>query len=144
MVHELRTEDRQAISETLSLHGHLFDEGQLDRLGEIFTPDVVYDMSALEVGTFEGIEAIRSATLHLGAGNPIAHHVTNIVITSEEDDGATARSKGLVILADGTFASVTHLDSLRRHDDGWRISRRVISPQRTPLGGARPADADNR
>lgn len=144
MAHELHTEDRQAISETLSLHGHLFDGGHLDRLGEIFTPDVVYDMSAVEVGTFEGIEAIRSAALHLGAGNPIAHHVTNIVITSEEGDRATARSKGLVILADGTFASVTHLDSLRRHDGGWRISRRVISPQRTPLGGARPTDAGNR
>jgi 3-phenylpropionate/cinnamic acid dioxygenase small subunit len=141
---ELHTEDRQAISETLSRHGHLFDEGHLDRLGEIFTPDVVYDMSALGVGTFEGIAAIRNAALHLGAGNPIAHHVTNIVITSEEDDRATARSKGLIILADGTFASVTHLDSLRRHDGGWCISRRVISPQRTPLGGAHLADAGNR
>ncbi|GAA5166164.1 nuclear transport factor 2 family protein [Amycolatopsis dongchuanensis] len=144
MIVELRAEDRQAISETLSLHGHLFDEGHLDRLGEVFTPDVVYDMSALGVGTFEGIEAVRSAALHLGADNPIAHHLTNIVITGEEEGRATARSKGLVILADGTLASVTHLDSLRRHDDAWRISRRVISPQRAPLGGASPADAGNR
>ena len=129
---ELHAEDRQAIGETLALHGHLFDGGHLDRLGEIFTPDVVYDMSALGVGTFEGIEAIRSAALELGARNPVAHHVTNVVITSEEGDRATARSKGLVIMADGTLGSVTHLDSLRRHDGGWRISRRVISPQRAP------------
>ncbi|MYW89563.1 nuclear transport factor 2 family protein [Amycolatopsis rubida] len=140
----MHAKDRQAISETLSSHGHLFDEGHLDRLGEIFTPDVVYDMSALEAGTFEGNEAVRSAAVRLGADNPIAHHLTNLVITSEEDDRATARSKGLVVLADGTFASVTHLDSLRRHDGGWRISRRVVSPQRTPLGGARPAHAGNR
>ena len=144
MVRELHAEDRQAIGETLALHGHLFDGGHLDRLGEIFTPDVVYDMSAVGVGTFEGIEAIRSAALQLGAGNPVAHHVTNVVITSEEGDRATARSKGLVIMADGTLASVTHLDSLRRHDGGWRISRRVISPLRAPLGGARPADAGTR
>jgi hypothetical protein len=26
----------------------------------------------------------------------------------------------------------------RRHDGGWRIGRRVISPQRTPVGGAGP------
>ena len=78
---ELHAEDRWAIDETLSLHGHIFDGGHLDRLGEIFTPDVVYDMSAAGVGTFEGIEAIRSAALQLGAGNPIAHHVTNVVIT---------------------------------------------------------------
>ena len=56
----------------------------------------------------------------------------------------TALSKGLVLRADGTLASVTHLDTLRRHDGGWRISRRVISPQRTPLGGARLADAGDR
>ena len=143
MARELHAEDRQAIGETLSLHGHLFDGGHLDRLGEIFTPDVVYDMSAAGAGTFEGIEAIRSAALHLGARNPVAHHVTNVVITGE-GDSVTALSKGLMLMADGTVASVTHLDTLRRQDGGWRISRRVISPQRTPLGGARPADAGNR
>ena len=144
MVRELHAEDRQAIGETLALHGHLFDGGHLDRLGEIFTPDVVYDMSALGVGTFEGIEAIRSAALQLGAGNPVAHHLTNVVITSEEDDRATARSKGLMLRADGTLASVTHLDTLRRHYGGWRISRRVITPQLTPLGGAHLAGAGDR
>ena len=34
--------------------------------------------------------------------------------------------------------------TLRRHDGGWRIGRRVISPQDTPLGGAHLADAGNR
>jgi hypothetical protein len=49
-----------------------------------------------------------------------------------------------MLMADGTLASVTHFDTLRRHDGGWRISRRVISPQRTPLGGARLAGAGDR
>ena len=144
MVRELSAEDRQAISEILSLHGHIFDRGQLDRLGEIFTPDVVYDLSDAGVGTFQGIEAIRGGALRLGAGNPIAHHVTNVVITSEEGDLVTARSKGLMIMATGAFASVTHVDTLRRHDGGWRISRRVVLEQRTPLGGAHLADAGDR
>ena len=133
MGRELNAEDRWAIGEILSLHGHLFDGGHLGRLGEIFTPDVVYDMSALGVGTFEGIEAIRTAALRRGPGNPVAHHVTNVVITSEEGDLVTARSKGLMIMADGAFASVTHLDTLRRHNGGWRISRRVVLAQSTPL-----------
>ena len=141
MARELHAEDRQAIGETLALHGHLFDGGHLDRLGEIFTPDVVYDMSALGVGTFEGIEAIRSAALRLGPGNPVAHHVTNVIITGGGEGPVAALSKGLVLMADGTLASVTHRDTLRRHDGGWRISRRVITPQRAPLGGARLADA---
>ena len=144
MAHELHAEDRQAIGEILSLHGHLFDGGHLDRLGEIFTPDVVYDMSAVGVGTFEGIEAISSAALRLGPGNPVAHHVTNIVISGEGDGQVTALSKGLMLRADGTLASVTHLDTLRRHDGGWRISRRVISPQSAPLGGAHLAGAGDR
>jgi hypothetical protein len=54
VAHELHAEDRQAIGEILSLHGHLFDGGHLGRPGEIFTPDVVYDMSAVGAGTFEG------------------------------------------------------------------------------------------
>jgi hypothetical protein len=133
MVRELTAEDRQAISEILSLHGHIFDGGHLDRLGEIFTPEVVYDLTDAGVGTFEGIEAIQSGALKLGARNPVAHHVTNVVITSEEGDLVTARSKGLMIMADGAFASVTHLDTLRRHNGGWRISRRVVLAQSTPL-----------
>ena len=132
MTHELHAEDRWAIGETLSLHGHIFDGGHLDRLEEIFTPDVVYDLSDVGVGTFEGIEAIRRGALQLGAGNPIAHHVTNIVITSEEEDLVTVQSKGLMIMGNGTFGSVTHHDTLRRHNGGWRISHRVISAQRTP------------
>jgi hypothetical protein len=39
-------------------------------------------------------------------------------------------------MADGTIGSVTHLDTLRRFKDGWRISQRVIRPQRTPMNGA--------
>ena len=58
--------------------------------------------------------------------------MTNAVISGEDDGTVTALSKGLMLMADGTLASVTHLDTLRRHDGGWRISRRVISPQRTP------------
>ena len=136
MARELNAEDRQAISETLSLHGHLFDGGHLDRLEEIFTPDVVYDLSDVGMGTFAGIEAIRRGALQLGAGNPVAHHVTNVVITSVEDDSVTVQSKGLMISANGTFGSVTHIDTLRRHNGGWRISRRVI--RRSALRWAEP------
>ncbi|MFD1546190.1 nuclear transport factor 2 family protein [Nonomuraea guangzhouensis] len=135
MARELSMEDRQAIGRTLALTGHIFDRGELNRLEEIFTPKVVYDLSDVGAGTFEGVEAIRNGALKLGAGNPIAHHVTNIVITGQEDDLVTAQSKGLIIMADGSVASVTHLDTLRSEDSTWRISRRVILAQRTPLGG---------
>jgi hypothetical protein len=137
MTYELTLEDHQAIDQTLGLAGHIVDRGELDRLGETFTSDAVYDLSDVGAGTFEGIEAIRNGALELGAGNPVAHHITNIVISSQEDDVLTAQSKGLILMANGSVASVTHLDTLRRGEDGWRISRRVILAQRTPLGGLR-------
>lgn len=144
MVRDLSIADRQAIDRTLALQGHIFDRGELDRLEEIFTPEIVYDLSDVGAGTFEGLEAIRSGALRLGAGNPIAHHVTNIVITSHQEDVATVQSKGLIIMADGSVGSVTHLDTLRRDDSSWRISRRVIQAQRTPLGGLHLTPADER
>lgn len=128
----VNADDRWKIEETLARHGHIFDSGQLDRIEEVFTPDAVYDLSDVGLGTFEGIETMRNATVKLGAANPVAHHLTNVVLTGEEHDQVTVRSKGLMIMADGTFGSVNHVDTLRRHDGGWRISRRVITAQRAP------------
>jgi hypothetical protein len=125
-----QVEDRLAISEVLSLHGHIFDAGQLDRLEEIFTSEVVYDMSAVGIGVFEGIETVRRAAASMGDSGPLAHHITNVLISSDEDDVATAQSKGLMLMRDGTLESVTHLDTLRRHDGQWRISHRIIAPIR--------------
>jgi hypothetical protein len=124
------------IGETLSLHGHLFDEGQLDRLSELLTTDVVYDVSDTGSGVLVGIDAVREAALALGAANPVAHIVTNIVVTAtQDDDVATVRSKAIVIKSDHTCGTATYVDTVRRQSDGWRISHRVILARREPLGG---------
>jgi SnoaL-like domain len=139
-------DDRWAINETLSLHGHIFDGGHLDRLHEIFTPEVIYDMSAVGLGTFEGIEMVRESAQKMeeaGVG-PLAHHVTNVVITSDDGDVATAESKILMLMKNGGLESATQLDTLRRHSGGWRISHRVISPLRPVPEAAGGAHADER
>lgn len=129
----LSVEDRLAITELIALHGHLFDEGELDRLGELFTADVVYDVSDFGQGELVGIEAIRDAALALGAANPVAHHVTNIVVTALTDGRARARSKGLGVMADGSCGSVSYDDTVVRGPEGWRIARRRLAARRTPL-----------
>lgn len=129
----MSTEDRIAIAELIAQHGHLFDNGELDRLAELFTTDIRYDVSALGGGVLEGIDAIRDAAVRLGEGNPVAHHVTNVVVLHLEDDVAKVRSKGLAVMADGTSGSATYDDTVVRTPEGWRLAHRVIHPRRTPL-----------
>ncbi len=128
-------DDRAAISELLALHGHLFDDGELDRLDELFTASVSYDVTALGGGVLHGIEAIRAAALALGERNPVGHHVTNVVLAEQPDGCVRARSKGIGIYADGTVGSVTHDDTIVRTAGGWRIGARTVVPRRAPLGG---------
>jgi 3-phenylpropionate/cinnamic acid dioxygenase small subunit len=128
-------DDRAAITELLARHGHLFDDGELDRLDELFTASVSYDVTAFGGGVLHGIEAIRAATLALGDRNPVAHHVTNVVLAEQPDGSVRARSKGIGVYADGTAGSVTYDDTIVRTGAGWRIDARTVGPRRAPLGG---------
>jgi hypothetical protein len=131
----LAVEDRLAITELIARHGHLVDEGELDRSEEVFTPDVVYDLSDFGQGQVTGLTALREAALALGAANPLAHHVTNVVIEPVADGRVLARSKGLGIMADGSCGSVTYVDTVVRVDAGWRICHRKVGARRVPLNG---------
>jgi len=51
----LSADDRAAITELLALHGHLFDDGELDRLDALFVPSVSYDVTALETRAVEPV-----------------------------------------------------------------------------------------
>jgi hypothetical protein len=129
----LSTADRLAVHELLGLHGHLMDGGEFGRLGELFTADVVYDVSAYGAGVLRGRQQIEAAARALGDRNPVGHHVTNIVVAEDPDGTVRARSKGLGVGADGRVGSVVYDDVLRRDGDGWRICRRTVTPRRTPL-----------
>ncbi|MBF4583758.1 nuclear transport factor 2 family protein [Curtobacterium sp. VKM Ac-2865] len=123
-------EDRWAIAETLSRVGHVFDDGRFDEIDTVFTADVVYDMSAVGMPVLTGISAARELAETMGPRGPIAHFVSNLVITDPVDDGVVVDSKGLMLMADQTLTAVVHHDVLRREPTGWRIARRRIVPQR--------------
>jgi hypothetical protein len=129
----LSTDDRLAIHELLNLHGHLCDRGELDRFEEVFAIDLVCDLSAFGYARTTGVDAVRDAAIALGDGNPVAHHVTNIVVTPLATDRAAASSKGIGIQADGTIGSVVYDDVVVRTAAGWRITERTITPRRQPL-----------
>ncbi|MFJ6434127.1 nuclear transport factor 2 family protein [Streptomyces sp. NPDC091416] len=130
----LSVEDRLAVMELIALHGHLVDDGELHRLEELFTDDIVYDVTDLGHGSLIGVDAFRDAAIAMGARNPVGHHVTNIVLTDLGDGRVGARSKGIGINADGTSGSVTYEDLVVRAERGWRISYRKVIARRTPLG----------
>ena len=128
----LTEQDRTAITDLINLHGHFTDAGELDRLTELFTPDITYDVADFGLGSLHGTEAIRAAALR--AANPVGHHVTNIVITPVDERSARVRSKGIGIKADGTAGSVVYDDVVTRRSDGWKISYRRVTARRAPLG----------
>ncbi|MFJ4186638.1 nuclear transport factor 2 family protein [Kitasatospora sp. NPDC089509] len=82
-----------------------------------------------------GPAAVKAAALALGDANPVAHHVTDVVIGVPEDGQVPVRSKGLGIRADGTCGSVSYHDIVVRTGDGWRIRHRKVSARRLPLNG---------
>jgi ketosteroid isomerase-like protein len=129
----LTMDDRITIEDLINMHGHLVDRGDLDGLASLFTDQVVYDVSALGGGTLVGLATIREAAEALADANPVAHHVTNIVLREQADGVVHALSKGLGLMADGSTGSVTYEDTVERTAAGWRITHRIVRPRRTPL-----------
>jgi hypothetical protein len=133
----LSEQDRANINDLINLHGHLTDAGQLDQAGELFTPDVTYDLGDFGGGSLHGTAEMRAAALALGNANPVGHHVTNIMITRIDDRSARVQSKGIGIKADGTAGSVVYDDIVTRQPDGWKISQRKVTARRAALGAGK-------
>jgi 3-phenylpropionate/cinnamic acid dioxygenase small subunit len=125
---DITAEDRLAIQDMISLHGHVADDRDWDRLGELFTEDVVFDLEDFGYGTLHGLAALRdlSRASEDDESQPLAHHVTNIIVTGLEDDTVRARSKGLAVMPDGTSGTAVYEDIVRRDKHGWRISHRKV------------------
>ncbi|WP_433621565.1 nuclear transport factor 2 family protein [Nocardia sp. CA-120079] len=130
----LSAQDRFEIGDLIALHGHLMDAGELDRMDELFTTEITYDLSDFGAGELHGIPALQEAAVALGNGNPVGHHITNVVI-AEVDGAVRVRSKGIGIYADGTCGSIEYDDTVVRVATGWRISYRRVIAHKLPLGG---------
>jgi 3-phenylpropionate/cinnamic acid dioxygenase small subunit len=126
-------DDRLAITDLINRHGHLIDRGDFDGAAALFTADAVYDVSAFGGGVHTGLGAAHDAALARIDSQPVAHHVTNIVLDEVEDGVVHALSKGFGVMADGSVGSVTYDDTIRHMPAGWRITHRIVRPRRTPL-----------
>lgn len=126
---DITAEDWIAIHETIALHGHLVDDREWNRLGEVFADDVVFDMIDYGYGTLRGLQAVQDLVrggIPDDANRPLAHHLTNIVIDRRDHRNVWVRSKGLAIAPDGTVTSGEYKDILQRRPTGWRIIYRKV------------------
>jgi 3-phenylpropionate/cinnamic acid dioxygenase small subunit len=129
----LTAEDRLAITDMINLHGHLCDRGDFSAMANLFTEDVTYDVSALGGGVLAGLSAVREAGIALGEANPLAHHVTNIVVEEAPGGRVRALSKYLAVMTDGSLGTGTYEDTIHKGRDGWKITHRVVRARRVPL-----------
>ena len=125
------TDDIVAIQQLIGLYGHVIDERQWDRVGELFTDDVIYDVTDIGRGVWTGAAVVRHHW-ETGDKHPLAHHATNIVVTDETSDSLQAMSKGIGVGNGGRVGSVTYRYTFRRTVTGWRISHMTAVLRRPP------------
>jgi len=122
--------DLLAIHQLLALYGHVIDEREWQRVGELFTAGARYDMSDFGLGVVQGAEAIRALWSRRDAAHPLAHHATNIVVTQDPDGTVRVLSKGLGVSVNGRVGTVVYRDVVERTAAGWRIAARTASVRR--------------
>jgi hypothetical protein len=120
----LETHDIVAIQQLMARYGHLVDAREFKQLGEIFTSDGAFDVTALRAGRHEGLAAVIA--FFESATHPPAHHATNLYVY---EDAATARalSKYAVPSEGGRLFGGDYRDTLMRTANGWRIRERVVT-----------------
>lgn len=101
----ITAEDRAAITESISLHGHLMNDGGLDGRDQLCSSEIIDDFGDFGVGSLEGRSAIRDAALAMGGANPVGHHITNAILIEIDANQGCARPKGIGVKADGTCGS---------------------------------------
>ncbi|WP_100447519.1 nuclear transport factor 2 family protein [Glycomyces xiaoerkulensis] len=121
--------DRAEITELLARGAQLLDERRFDRLGEVFTDDVVARTPA---GEAEGLEALAGIAGSAHADYSGTFHSPANPIIDLDGDTARIRSVANVVftLADGSVSLLTarYRHEARRTGDGWRFSLMDITP----------------
>jgi len=126
---KIASDDYIEIANLMGRYGHIMEEcsmsgGPWDRLGEIYSDDVVFGVEPDGVW-MNGLGELKDTW---GAStHPWGHHATNLVIESTGPDSATCASKVIIILPDARTVTGVYLDRLIRTPEGWRIQHRVCT-----------------
>lgn len=117
----LTPEDIDEINKVLADYGHVVDDHDWDRAGEVFADDFVFDMSGTGRPDLHGIADIVA---NFKGRNMYAHVTTNVSITEGPDGAVRVHSKLLGFPNDGGVVTGDYHDEMTRTSKGWRIRRR--------------------
>lgn len=127
-------EDRLDLHELAARYGDVIDDRNWDALGDIFTPEAIFEVVGLVVMT--GLADIKRYMEQEGR-HPLAHLITNIH-TVEGDGGVELRSRGIFPIA-GKNSRPGHrvfygsyYDKVVMTNGGWRVNHRFFSTARKP------------
>jgi len=120
----LETHDLVAIQQLMAHYGHLVDAKEWPRLGEIFSDDGAFDVTAYQAGRHAGLAAVIA--FFARATHPAAHHNTNLYVY-EQDGETRAVSKYAVPSEGGKMFGGDYRDVLTRTANGWRIRERIVT-----------------
>jgi hypothetical protein len=107
----------------VDLYGYLIDERKFSRIGEVFTQDVVYDVSDFGHGVLHGTDAVLAMWTG-DANHPLAHHAISMLADERDDGTVDLVTRGIGIGMKGRVGSVTYYDQAVRGTDGWRLAQR--------------------
>ncbi|MBV9510360.1 MAG: nuclear transport factor 2 family protein [Caulobacteraceae bacterium] len=112
------------IHQLISHYGHVIDERQWSRIRELFTDDITYDLTPMGGAVYQGPDEILAFWKDPATSHPLAHHVTNVVV-SEDDDGTVRVISKVISHRIGGGGSAVYRDVVRRTPQGWRIAVRA-------------------
>ena len=119
--------DYEQILNVLAIYCHALDDGQYQRLAEIFDNDTVYELTG---GPYVGVAESVAALERLLGAEPTKRHLNFNHFVTIAGDRATVRSdwyslnrgdSGLAFAAGGTWN-----DSLEKRNSRWIITHRSI------------------
>ena len=122
----LDASDRIALHELVALYGHLLDQRRWRDLDQVFTDDVQFEGTTATTHSLAEKVASWSSPEGLKR-HPIAHNITNPVVSEDPDGTVRIMCKGVMLWGDGRVNAFTYEDVAVRTGAGWRIARRRVT-----------------
>jgi len=117
--------DRNEILNLLNGVAYILDAREYDRLGEVFAVDMKFENPGRLKA--EGLKEVTESFRNI-KDPALSFHITNVIITPNDDGTVRALCKALTMRSDKSFAPAHYTDVVKKTPAGWRIASRTVKP----------------